>query len=145
MVSRTLPDQEGIGFLLNFSSRAVIGAMGDQLRPLGLDHDMWMMIQAIRRSPEQAASPADAAERLNNPLGSMIDAAGRLVRDGWAQAAPGQPARSGKLALTDKAAKALPGVDGEAQWIMEQATSGFTNDELETFADHLKRVIKNMA
>ncbi len=142
---RTMPTQEGIGYLLNRASRDVVDRMRDQLRPLGLDHDMWMMIQAVRRSENGCASPVEASERLHTQLGSMIDAAERLVRDGWAQVAPGQPADSGRIALTDKASKALQAIDGEARWLLEHATSGFTHEELDHLADYLKRIIQNMS
>ena len=143
-MSRTMPNQEGIGFLLNRASRGMTSRMSDQLRPLGLDHDMWMMIQGIRRSVTPGASPAEVAERLYAPKGAMLDAAERLVRDGWAQPTPGEPASSGRLSLTNAGTKALVAIDSEAHFLMEGVTSGFTNEELESLADFLKRIIRNM-
>lgn len=144
-MSRTMPTQDGVGYLLNRASRGLVDRMSDQLRPLGLDHDMWMMIQIIRRAKRQCASPVEAAESLVAAHGSMIDAAARLVRDGWAEPVRGEPADAGRILLTDKAKKMLTGIDGEARWLLEHATSGLTNEDLDQLADYLKRIIKNLA
>ena len=144
-MSRTLPTEEGIGYLLNRASRGLVARLRDQLRTLGLDHDMWMMIQRIRRSGGQGTSAVEAAEYLRAPVGAMTDAANRLVRDGLLRPAPGEPQEGGRLVLTEKAAKVAAGFDNEVHWMMEGATSGFTHEELDALADYLKRIIDNLA
>jgi DNA-binding MarR family transcriptional regulator len=140
-----MPTQEGIGYLLTRASRGITARMSDQLRPLGLDHDMWMMIQGIRRSAESGASPDEVAERLRASKGAMMAAAERLARDGWLQPAPGQDAKAGRLVIAAKGNRALSAVDDAAHWLVEGATSGFTHEELDQLAEFLKRIIGNLA
>jgi len=136
---------DGIGFLLNHASRSVVSQMRDKLRAVGLDHDMWTMIQNMRMGGEAGADPMESAARLRMPPGAMIDATERLVRDGWAKAIPGRAADARKYVLTPKATKALHGLDSEARLLIEHATNGFTHDEIEVLAGYLTRIIDNMA
>lgn len=139
-MSRTQPTQEGIGYLLNRASRGMTSRMTDQLRPLGLDHDMWMMIQGIRRSSGPGASAEEVATRLQAAKGAMLDAVERLERDGWVQAVA-----SDRFVITTKGNKALAAIDDAAHWLVEGATSGLTHEELDALADYLKRIIDNLA
>jgi len=137
------PGMDGLGFLLNYASRSVVGAMRDKLRTVGLDHDMWTMIQGIRVAGEEGANPEQTAEMLRMPRGAMIDAAERLVRDGWAK--PVSKSAGSRLVLTPKATKAMHALSSEATLLLEHATSGFTHAELEQLGGYLKRIIDNMA
>lgn len=145
MQERTTPGPGSIGMLLNHAARAVMQRHGDALRTLGLDEHMWIMIQNIRFSGELGAEPNDAADRVRISRGVLIDAAERLVRDGWAQPAPGRPVSAGYLVLTKKASDILPGLDTQVTWVIEHATNGFTHDEVEALAGYLTRIIDNMA
>lgn len=139
-MSRTEPTQEGIGYLLNRASRGMTMRMSAELRSLGLDHDMWMMIQGIRRSSGPGASAEEVAERLHASQSAMRDAGERLLRDGWVQAVA-----SDRYVITARGNKALAAIDDAAHWLMEGATSGLTHEELDTLADYLKRIIDNLA
>jgi len=144
-MTRVEPSMQGLGFLLNFASRSVVGRMRDKLRTVGLDPDMWTMLQSIRVAEDGGADPTHSAEMLRMPVGAMIDAAERLVRDGWAKPAPRRPAGSQAIVLTPKAEKALHGLDSEARLLLEHATNGFTRQETEELAGYLQRIIDNMA
>lgn len=138
------PGMDGMGFLLNYASRSVVGQMRDRLRTVGLDHDMWTMMQGIRIAGEQGANPEETAAMLRMPRGAMIDAAERLVRDGWAKPVSKRSSEL-RLVLTPKATKAMHGLNSEARLLLEHATNGFTHAEVEQLAGYLKRIIDNMA
>ena len=144
-MSRTGPGTRSIGFLLNHASRAVMQEHRAALRLLGLDEDMWIMIQNIRSGGELGAEPVESADRVHVSRGSLVGAAERLVRAGWAQPAPERPTEAGYLVLTKKALDALPGLDSNATWLIERATSGFTHEEVEALGGYLARIIENMA
>lgn len=144
-MSKTAPGPGSLGFLLNHASRAVMQEHSAALRLLGLDEDMWIMIQNIRVSGDLGAEPVESADRVRVSRGALVGAAERLVRDGWAKPAPGRPVGAGYLVLTKKALDALPGVDSNATFLLERATSGFTHDEVEALAGYLRRIIDNMA
>lgn len=138
------PGMDGLGFLLNYASRSVVGAMRDKLRTVGLDHDMWTMIQGIRVAGEEGANPEQTAEMLRMPRGAMIDAAERLVRDGWAMPVSKRSPEL-RLVLTPKATRALHGLNSEAHLLLEHATNGFTHEEIEALGGYLRRIVDNMA
>lgn len=145
MTDRTAPTERGLGYLLNHASRAVQSRMRDKLRQLGLDDEMWMMIQNISVAGEEGTSAAESATKLRMPQGALIDATERLARDGWIKPTPKTGSKTGRFVLTEKTRAALPGIRGEAHMLLEHATMGFGHDELEQFAGYLKRIIDNMA
>lgn len=145
MPDRTAPTEQGIGYLLNHASRAVQQQMRDKLRQLGLDDEMWTMMQNVSVAGDGGTSALESAEKLRLPTGALIDAADRLARDGWITAAPGAGGKSGRFVLTEKTRKALPGIRSEAHMLLEHATMGFSHDELDALAGYLKRIIDNMA
>ena len=105
---RTRPGMRGIGFLLNHASRSLLIQMDQALRGLGLDHEMWSMLQNVRASGEHGADPEEAAARLRMPKGELIDAADRLVRDGLAR----PPGRGGTVVPFPAGAAARAAVNG---------------------------------
>ncbi|MHB8706637.1 MAG: MarR family winged helix-turn-helix transcriptional regulator [Coriobacteriia bacterium] len=145
MTDRTAPSEQGLGYLLSHASRAVQSQMRDKLRQIGLDDEMWTMLQNIFVAGEPGTSAAESAEKLRMPKGALIDATERLARDGWITPAPKTGAKTGRYVFTSKTRAALPGVRSEAHMLLEHATMGFSHDELEAFAGYLKRVIDNMA
>jgi hypothetical protein len=144
-MQRTRPGEGSIGSLLYGASNAVRLQFTDSLREHGLDHDMWIMLQTIKMGGEAGADPVEAAQRMLMPKGALIDAAERLVRDGWAKPISRISAPSSRLVLTKKAAKALPALESTGAFLLQHATNGFTQEDIEAFAGYLKRVIDNMA
>jgi hypothetical protein len=138
------PGMDGLGFLLNYASRSVVGQMRDKLRTVGLDHDMWTMMQGIRVAGEAGANPEKTAVTLRMPKGAMIDAAERLVRDGWAKPVSKRSAET-RLVLTPKATKVMHALNSEARLLLGHATNGFTQAEIDELGGYLKRIIDNMA
>lgn len=145
MTDRTAPNEQGLGYLLNHAQRAVQSQMRDKLRQLGLDDEMWTMIQNISVAGEEGTSAAESADKLRMPKGALIDATERLARDGWIKPTPKTGFKSGRFVLADKTKASLPGIRSEAHMLLEHATMGFDHEELEQFAAYLKRVIDNMA
>lgn len=144
-MQRTRPGEGSIGSLLYGASNAVRLQFTDSLREHGLDHDMYIMLQLIRVGGEAGADPVEGATRMLMAKGALIDAAERLVRDGWAKPISRAQAASSRIVLTKMAVDRLPAVESIGAFILGHATNGFTNDELETLAGYLQRIIDNMA
>ena len=145
MADRTAPNEQGLGFLLNHAQRAVQSQMRDKLRQLGLDDEMWTMMQNVAAAGEAGTSAEESAVRLRMPPGALIDAADRLVRDGWLAPVSRSAGSTGRLILSEKTRKTLPGIRNEAHMLLEHATMGFSHTELDALAGYLKRIIDNMA
>lgn len=140
-MKRTRPGEGSIGSLLFGASNALRFRLGDSLREHGLDHDMWVMLQHVKVGGEAGAEPVEVAAEVRMAKGVLIDAAERLVRDGWAK--PISPGSS-RLVLTKKAVVALPALESGAAFLLQHATNGFAQDEIEALAGYLGRIIGNM-
>jgi DNA-binding MarR family transcriptional regulator len=144
VTERTRPGEGSVGSLLFAASNAVRARLSDALRGLGLDHDMWVMMQNIKVAGEAGADPVEVASEMRMSKGALIDAAERLVRDGWARPMSRRATGAVRLMLTKKGEEALPGLDSTGAFILEHATNGLTRDEIEALARYLKTIIENM-
>lgn len=136
-----------LGFLLNQSARALRSTMAQELRLYGIGEDQWIVLRnAYERehSKRPPTVPQELAAQLNMHIEDIVAAAESLARDGWltlggATAEP-QPA----IMLTDKARRAMPGMVDVANWTMERALNGFTNEEVEQLTGFLERLRRNL-
>jgi DNA-binding MarR family transcriptional regulator len=137
--------QEGIGFLVNQTSRAFAQRMSKEIGQFNLELPGYVVLRHLLR--EIDASPdgvqvGDLAKKVLLDPRELTEASARLERDGWLKSAG-----FGVHALlkpTAKAYKVEPVLSAASRWMLHEALNGFSRDEIEDLTSLLKRILRNL-
>lgn len=134
----------GLGFLLNQSTRALNAEFDARLRNHNLRHLGMILIRNVMRDtaiyPDGVPTSHLAQKLVLTPY-AIADEVSVLVRDAWMCARV--DGKEMYLSVTHKAEAALPVLVDTNLWTFEQALNGFSREEIEVFSAMLRRVIRN--
>jgi DNA-binding MarR family transcriptional regulator len=137
--------QEGIGFLVNQTSRAFAQRMSKEIGQFNLELSGYVVLRHLLReinaSPD-GVSVGDLAKKVLLDARDITEASARLERDGWLKSA-GFGAHA-LLKPTAKAYKVEPVLSAASRWMLHEALNGFSRDEIEELSSQLKRILRNL-
>jgi DNA-binding MarR family transcriptional regulator len=138
-------DRTGLGHLIGYAARLLWRTLAERLEGLGLDADSYIVLVNVAISQERSGRGplvSEMAGQLALDHGAFERAIEHL-RQARLITVAREPS-SERIALTPKAVSLMPVLQNEARWVLENALSGFTYEEIDGFGDHLRRVIANL-
>ncbi len=137
--------QEGVGFLVNQTTRAFAQRMSREIGQFNIQLPGYVVLRHLLReidaSPE-GVSATDLGRKLILGPQEILDAAERLERDGWVRLS-GAGSET-LLRPTAKAFKVAPVLASASRWMLEEALNGFSRAEIEQLSALLRRVLSNL-
>lgn len=134
-----------IGYLLNKAARRVRLGLAEALTPTGLTPQQAAVVLAVARSVEGQLTPREVAESIDTDAATMSGLLDRLVRDGWLISAPNpRDGRSRLVALSERAAGAMPEILGAAEAASAQAAACLSTEEVLVLVGLLTRLCKGV-
>jgi DNA-binding MarR family transcriptional regulator len=137
--------QEGVGFLVNQTSRAFQQRLAKDISQYSLSIEGYTFMRHLLRELESSpsgVSVSSLSEKLMIPVPRLNETGAILRRDGWVTTV-GEGSRARYLP-TPGAAKLGLVMASSSRWMLEEALNGFSRDEIDALSLALKRILKNL-
>ena len=126
---------------LNAAANDLRQAVDVMLAGTSLSDIDWAILHKIER-------PSSTITEISRAVARDIDLVGREVLKleelGLLHVEKKDPPKTSIVTLTTRAERQLPALESAVESVAEQATNGFTNDELEALVSLLERMEKNL-
>ena len=137
--------QEGIGFLVNQTTRAFRWCIAEVCRQYNISPDSYTVLRHVLREIDESPdglSSAVLSDKILMPVAQVNHAAQKLARDGWlVVTGEGDDAC---LRPTAEARKIGPVLSESSRWMLDQALKDFNPAEIDELSGYLRRVLKNL-
>ncbi|MGW7576923.1 MarR family winged helix-turn-helix transcriptional regulator [Streptomyces sp. NPDC054765] len=129
--------------LINIASRALSRVNDRRLRPLGLTFAQMPVLMALSKADALSQKELAVLARIEQP--SMAQLLARMDRDGLIRRAPAQHDRRVSLiSLTETGLAKLTQVRSALLETNDQASRGFSTEEVDILVDLLRRLVMNL-
>jgi len=133
-----------IGYLLAIAQKQTMAMLADRLSPLGVTPAQWQVLVVLWE--QDGIVQRDIAERMVIEQATLTRTLDRMERDGFVERRRDEnDRRRTRVFVTERGFGLINTLVPEVMAVLSTITSGFSEDEINTFRSFLRRLIGNIS